>query len=103
LSSKTLKIPEQEAAIQRIAITEQVLKENLTVPETRDLIKGIKARYLTPEPSESKEIKAVIQKISSGLSETTLVNASREQLQSLQEILVQKLDEIGKLIGKNNS
>ncbi|MEA5575898.1 hypothetical protein [Anabaena sp. UHCC 0451] len=73
----------------------------MTVPETRDLIKGIKAGYLTPEPSESKEIKAVLQKISSGLSETTLANASREQLQSLQEILAQKLDEIGQLIGSS--
>jgi ParB family transcriptional regulator, chromosome partitioning protein len=101
LSAKTLKISEQEAARERIKATEQVLKENLTVPETRDLIKGIKARYLTPEPSESKEIKAVLQKISSGLSETTLANASREQLQSLQEILAQKLDEIGQLIGSS--
>jgi ParB family chromosome partitioning protein len=98
LSAKTLKISEQEAAIERIKATEKVLSENLTVPETRDLIKTIKAGYLTPEPSESKEIKAVIQKISSGLSETTLANASREQLQSLQVILQQKLSEINKLI-----
>ena len=101
LSSKILKISEQEAAIERIKATEQVLKESLTVPETRDLIKGIKAKYLTSEQSESKEVKEVkviIQKISSGLSEITLANASREQLQSLQEILEQKLNEIGKLI-----
>jgi ParB family chromosome partitioning protein len=99
LSAKTLKISEQEAAIERITATDKVLKESLTVPQTRDLIKGIKAKYLTSEASESKEIKAVMQKISSGLSEATLANASREQLQSLQEILAQKLDEIGKLIG----
>jgi ParB family chromosome partitioning protein len=97
LSSKILKISEQEAARERIKATEQVLNESLTVPETRDLIKGIKAKYLTSEQSESKEIKAVIQKISSGLSEITLANASREQLQSLQGILKQKLDEIGQL------
>jgi ParB family chromosome partitioning protein len=99
LSSKTLKISEQEAARERITATEKVLKENLTVPETRDLIKNIKARYLIQESSESKEIKAVIQKVSTGLSEATLANASREQLQSLQAILVQKLDQISKLIG----
>ncbi|PHM05830.1 hypothetical protein [Nostoc sp. 'Peltigera malacea cyanobiont' DB3992] len=75
------------------------IKENLTVPETRDLIKGIKAKYLTSEQSESKEVKVIIQKISSGLSEITLANASREQLQSLQGILEQKLNEISKLIG----
>jgi ParB family transcriptional regulator, chromosome partitioning protein len=98
LSSKILKISEQEAAIERIKATEQVLKESLTGPETRDLIKGIKAKYLTPEQSESKEVKVIIQKISSGLSEITLANASREQLQSVQEILSQKLDEIGKLM-----
>ncbi|MBD2416114.1 chromosome partitioning protein ParB [Nostoc calcicola FACHB-389] len=99
LSSKILKISEQEAAIERIKATEQVLNESLTVPETRDLIKNIKAKYLTSEQSESKEVKVIIQKISSGLSEITLANASREQLQSLQEILSQKLNEIGKLIG----
>ena len=99
LSSKILKISEQEAAIERVKTTEQVLKESLTVPETRDLVKNIKAKYLTSEQSESKEIKAVIQKISSGLSKMTLANASREQLQSLQGILEQKLNEIGKLIG----
>ncbi|MCC5668716.1 hypothetical protein LC653_33920 [Nostoc sp. CHAB 5784] len=74
-------------------------KESLAVPETDDLIKSIKAKYLKSEQSESKEIKVIIQKISSGLSEMTLANASREQLQSLQEILSQKLNEIGKLIG----
>jgi ParB family chromosome partitioning protein len=98
LSSKTLKISEQDAATERIKATEKVLKENLNVPETRDLIKGIKARYLTSEQSESKEVKAVIQKISVGLSESSLANASREQLQVLQEILIQKLDEISQLI-----
>ncbi|OYD86491.1 hypothetical protein CDG77_34905 [Nostoc sp. 'Peltigera membranacea cyanobiont' 213] len=93
-----MKISEQEAAIERIKATEQVLKESLTVPETRDLVKNIKAKYLTSEQSESKEVKVIIQTISSGLSEMTLANASREQLQSLQEILEQKLNEIGKLI-----
>ena len=86
-------------SIERIKATEQVLNESLTVPETGDLVKNIKAKYLISEQSESKEIKVVIQKISSGLSEITLANASREQLQSLQEILEHKLKEIGKLIG----
>jgi len=98
LSSKTLKISEQEAATERIKATEKVLAENLNVPETRNLIKGIKARYLTSEKSESKEVKVGIQKISSSLSEISLANASREQLQSLHEILTQKLNEIGQLI-----
>lgn len=98
LSSKTLKISEQEAAIERIKATETVLKENLNVPETRDLIKTIKTKYLTAEKPESKEIKAVIQKINTGLSDMNLAQASREQLQFLQEILSQKLDEVSKLI-----
>ncbi|MBD2303833.1 ParB/RepB/Spo0J family partition protein [Nostoc sp. FACHB-87] len=96
LSAKALDISEEKAQKERTKITEKVLAENLTVPETRELIKQVKAKYLTTTKSESKEVKSIIQKISN-LSETSLIQASTEQLQELKIILQKKLAEIENL------
>ncbi|MBD2441362.1 ParB/RepB/Spo0J family partition protein [Nostoc sp. FACHB-110] len=96
LSAKALDISEEEAQKERTKITEKVLVENLTVPETRELVRQTKAKYLTRTLSESKEVKSIIQKISS-LSETSLIHASTEQLQELKVLLQKKLAEIENL------
>jgi ParB family chromosome partitioning protein len=96
LSAKALDTSEENALKERTKITEKVLAENLTVPETRELIRQTKAKYLTQTSSESKEVKSIIQKIST-LSETSLINASTEQLQELKTLLQKKLAEIENL------
>lgn len=96
LSAKALDTDEGKAQKERTKITEKVLAENLTVPETRELIKQVKAKYLTTTKLESKEVKSIIQKITS-LSETSLIHASTEQLQELKTLLQKKLAEIENL------
>jgi ParB family transcriptional regulator, chromosome partitioning protein len=97
LSAKTLSIEEKEAKKERVKATSEVLKKNLTVPETRELINKIKGLYVTKEKTESSEIKAAIAKIHN-LTETSLNNASNEQLEQLKEVLLIKLEEIKKFI-----
>jgi ParB family transcriptional regulator, chromosome partitioning protein len=101
LSAKALDTSEENARKERINITEKVLAENLTVPETRELIKQTKAKYLTQTESDSKEVKSIIQKISH-LSETSLIHASSKQLQELKTLLQQKLLEIENLSQQKN-
>ncbi|BAB78167.1 ParB/RepB/Spo0J family partition protein (plasmid) [Anabaena sp. FACHB-709] len=96
LSAKALETSEEKALKERTRITQKVLAENLTVPETRELIKKVKAEYITKTESESKEVKFLIQKINS-ISEKTLVGASNKQLQELKTLLQQKLLEIENL------
>lgn len=96
LSSKVLGIEEQVAATVRVSATTEVLSKNLNVHETRELIKQIKAQYVTNTPIESKEVKTAIAKINA-LNETCLSNASSEQLKQLKELLKRKLLEIDKL------
>ncbi|WP_272819294.1 hypothetical protein [Scytonema hofmannii] len=85
-----------QANKERVKATERVLKENLTVPETRKLIKQIKAKYFKQEKTESNKVKTVIQKVRE-LSTESLADVSEEQLQELRSLLVEKLAEIDKL------
>jgi ParB family chromosome partitioning protein len=96
LSAKALGISEKEVRLERVKATEAVLKKNLTVPETRELIKQVKAKYLKSDKSESKKVKAVIQKISE-LSSESLADVADEQLQELRAVLLEKLAEIDNL------
>ncbi|MFL9454186.1 ParB N-terminal domain-containing protein [Tolypothrix bouteillei VB521301_2] len=96
LSNSTLNVSEKEATKERVKATEQVLKNNLTVPETRELIKKIKAKYVQREKSESKKVKTAIQKVRE-LSSESLSDVSREQLMVLRSLLLEKLAEIEKL------
>ncbi|MCG6138820.1 MAG: ParB N-terminal domain-containing protein [Nostoc sp. LLA-1] len=97
LSAKALDIPENEAASERMAATDEVLKKNLTVTETRELIKQIKTKYLKPNQQELKEIKIILKKVN-GISEDLLTRASSKQLQEMRSLLEQKLAEIDKVI-----
>jgi ParB family transcriptional regulator, chromosome partitioning protein len=90
ITAKALKIDEDTALKERARATDKVLKKNLTVPETRTLIKEIKSKYLQEEKPESKEIKVVMQKINV-LTQETISGASTEQLNELKELLEQKL------------
>ena len=95
LSAKALSISEPEATLERKSATDQVLEKNLTVPETRELIKQIKAKYLKQDKPESKQVKAVIQKVRE-LSGESLADVGQEQLQELRSLFVEKLAEIDK-------
>jgi ParB family transcriptional regulator, chromosome partitioning protein len=77
-----------------------VLSENLTVPETRDIVKTIKDKYLKSKTSslkQSREINGIIQKMNS-LSIDFLESASEIQLKELKDLLQQKLVEIDNII-----
>ena len=97
ISAKTLDVSEKKAKKERVAATVKVLQEHLTVPETRELVKKIRAKYLKPQKSESKEVRAAIDKIKK-LSDNALANASNEQLQQLHTLLQGKLAEIDKVL-----
>lgn len=90
LTAKALKVEEKIAFTERARATDEVLKKNLTVPETRELIKQIKAKYLTVDRTESKEIRVVMQKINI-ITQETIKGASTEQLAELKELLQAKL------------
>ncbi len=97
LSSKALGVEEQVCATVRGEATKEVLSKNLTVPETRELIKQIKAKYVANIPSESKEVKIAIAKINT-LTQATLSSASNQQLEQLKELLKLKLLEVENLM-----
>jgi ParB family chromosome partitioning protein len=102
LSAKVLGIAEKEATKERVKATDQVLKKNLTVPETRELIKQIKAKYSKAEKTESKKVKTVIQKVRE-LSSESLADVGAEQLQELRSLLAQKLAEIDKVVSETET
>lgn len=97
LTAKALKVENSVALKERARATSEVLDKNLTVPETRELIKEIKAKYLTPDKTESKEIKVVMQKINT-ITQEAIKGASREQLAELKELLQQKLTVISEAL-----
>ncbi|MBD2421814.1 ParB N-terminal domain-containing protein [Anabaena cylindrica FACHB-243] len=97
LSAKTLDISENQAASERMMATDEVLKKNLTVAETRELIRNIKTKYLKSQKKELKEIKTILQKVN-GISEDLLTRASSKQLQEMRSLLQQKLAEVEKVI-----
>jgi ParB family chromosome partitioning protein len=102
LSAKALGISDKEATKERKSAIDSVLKKNLTVPETRELIKQIKAKYLKQEKTESKKVKAVIQKVRE-LSSESLVDVGSEQLQELRSLLLEKLSEIDKVVSTSEA
>lgn len=93
LTSKLLGTDEQVATSERVQATSEILNKNLTVPETRELINQIKAKYVTHVVRESKEVKTAIAKINT-LTRASLGNASNKQLEQLKELLKQKLAEV---------
>jgi len=98
LSAKTLKVSERQATKERIEATQRVIEQDMTVAKTRELIARIKAKYLEPKVSESKELSAVIRGMGK-LSKDMLATVEPEQLVELQKILQQKLLEIDAVLG----
>jgi ParB family transcriptional regulator, chromosome partitioning protein len=100
ISAKGLNVSESVAKRERTKATNKVLSENLTVPETRDIVKTIKDKYLKSKTSslkQSREINGIIQKMNS-LSIDFLESASEIQLKELKDLLQQKLVEIDNII-----
>ncbi len=102
ISAKSLGLSEKEATKERVKATDQVLKKNLTVPETRELIKQIKAKYSKVEKTESKKVKTVIQKVRE-LSSIQMADVGFEQLQELRSLLAQKLAEIDQVVSETET
>jgi len=99
LSAKTLKLSERQVTKERLAATQQVIEQDLTVAKTRELVAQIKAKYLSPKPVESKEITVAakgLEKLLPRVMETT----NQEQLVELRQILQQKLAEIDAILAK---
>lgn len=99
LSAKTLKTSERQATKERIEATNQVIEQDLTVPKTRELVAKIKAKYVKPEISESKEVTTVVRGVEK-LSKSVIVSTSPEQLTELRQILQQKLLEIDEILNQ---
>ena len=97
LSAKVLDISENQAASERIAATDEVLTKNLTVTETRELIRKIKTKYFKSNKQELNEVKIILQKVN-GISEDLLTRTSSKQLHEMRSLLQQKLAEIDKVI-----
>lgn len=97
LSEKNLKVPERQARKERLEATEQVLDEKLTVAQTRELVRKIKAKFVEPEVSPSKTLKSTSQRIQK-LTPSTLQSANREDLEKLQRVLKLKLAEVEALL-----
>ena len=99
LSAKTLKTSERIATKERIEATNQVLEEDLTVAKTRELVAQIKAKYLKPDTSDSKEVTAFARRVEK-LSKAVMASSNPEQLTELRELLQQKLSEINEILSK---
>lgn len=56
LSAKQLNISEHRATKERIAAIQQVLEQDLTVPDTRKLVTQIKMKFLKPTDTEPQNI-----------------------------------------------
>lgn len=97
LSAKQLKTSESKAAKERKLALEKVLKDNLTVAETRKLVKEIKSKYLKSPSNKSKTVQIAIAKIGE-IDQSSLTTATPEQLLQLKTILEQKLAEVESLM-----
>ncbi|MBI4783173.1 MAG: ParB/RepB/Spo0J family partition protein [Oscillatoriophycideae cyanobacterium NC_groundwater_1537_Pr4_S-0.65um_50_18] len=99
LSAKTLRTSERQATKERLAVTQQMIDQDLTVAKTRELVSQIKAKYLNSEPTESKEI-AIATKGLERLSSDTLKAINQNQLAELRQVLQKKLAEIDVILSK---
>lgn len=97
LSAKALDISENQVASERIAATDEVLKKNLTVTETRELVRKIKIKYFKSNELTLKEVKIIFQKVN-GISGDLLKRASSKELQEMRSLFQQKLQEIDEVI-----
>ncbi|EDX82759.1 ParB-like nuclease domain family [Synechococcus sp. PCC 7335] len=97
LSGKNLKVSERQARRERLDATERVLKEGLTVTQTREMLKQIKAKYIDSTEPSSKAIQSVEKKLEK-LNEKNLKTASKEDLLALQRTLKSKLAQVEALL-----
>lgn len=97
LSGKNLKIDERQACKERLEVTERVLDEGLTVAQTRELIKQVKAKHVESPKPDSKAVKVVEKKLSK-LSGKSLEAASKNDLLALQKTLKDKLSQVEALL-----
>lgn len=97
LSAKNLKVTDRVATKERLEATEKVLDEELTVAKTREIVREIKSKFTKPKPSQSKAVKTTVQKLNK-LNDTSLKEASREDLLKLKTALENKLSEIESIL-----
>lgn len=99
LSAKTLKLGERQVTKERLAVTQEVIEQDLTVAKTRELVAQIKAKYLDPKPVESKEITVATRGLEK-LSPSIMKATDQEQLVELRQILQQKLAQIEAILAE---
>lgn len=97
ISGKRLGSSEEQATQERIQATTQVLSENLTVPQTRELIASIKAKFVGAQSSEPKLVTAFRRTLQK-LSTDGLEAAEPEQLQELKQLLAEKMKQVEQLL-----
>ena len=93
LSAKNLKVTERQAKNERLEATEQVLDDELTVSKTRELVRQIKSKYIDTEDTQSKTIKATVQRLKK-LTKASISSASKEDLIQLKLTLQAKLNDV---------
>ncbi len=97
LSAKVLGISEEAATTVRVEATSQVLTEQLTVVQTRKLVKEIRDQYQQSENPTSSEVTAFLKKVNT-LSHGVLASSPPQQLQELRSVLEMKLQEIDRAL-----
>jgi ParB family transcriptional regulator, chromosome partitioning protein len=101
ISAKTLKLSERQAVKERQALTQQVIKQDLSVAKTRELVNQIKAKYSEQKSfrtsGEAKEVTIAAKGIEK-LSPMLMGSADQDQLVELRRILQQKIAEIDAIL-----
>jgi len=97
LSAKVLRISEEAATTIRVEATSQVLAEQLTVVQTRKLVKEIRDKYQQGDKLASTEVSAFLKKVNT-LSHGVLASSPPQQLQELRSALEMKLQEIDRAL-----
>lgn len=101
LTAKTLQISEGKATKERTQATDKVIKEDLTVARTREIVAQIKAKYLEALSASrklpSKEITVIARNVNK-LSKESLAEIELQQLKDLRTLFKQKLAEIESML-----
>ena len=96
LTAKTLKGTEKIATKERTLATNIVIKDELNVAKTRELVSKVRLKYNPSVSTESKRVASLLKGIDFILEEGELDSASPEQLDEL----LQKLNKVKVLLDK---
>jgi ParB family transcriptional regulator, chromosome partitioning protein len=101
LTGKTLQIEERVATRERLEATQQVIAQDLSVRQTREMIAAIKAKYLKGNTAEEQSINLLTRAVEK-LTDEALESANSEQLRLLESALKTKLAAVRKQLTQHN-